>query len=105
MTLFKDLKVIEYSSPTGAATIQAPTTSQVMVTVTDNSKGQLMHDRLAHISAQRLRLMGIRYKPGNCHFCILGKQTCKPFPTQHTTLESKLERVYSDLCPISPESF
>ena len=105
MTLFKDLKVIEYISPTRTATAQAPTTSQVLVTATDNSKGQLWHERLAHVSAQRLRLMGIRYKPGNCHFCVLGKQTRKPFPAQDSTVEYKLERVYSDLCPISPESF
>jgi len=37
------------------------------------SHAQLMHERLAHTSADRLRLIGIKYFPGNCSDYVLGK--------------------------------
>src|SRR5436190_3962435 len=53
-----------------------------------------------------MRLLGLSYNLGKCHICIIGKQTRKPFPTNpNPRATSKLFRVYSDVCPVSPESF
>ena len=63
-----------------------------------SSHAQLMHERLAHTSADRLRLIGIRYTSGNCSGCVLGKQTRQPFHDVDDTAPSLLYRVYCDLC-------
>src|SRR5947208_3005339 len=53
-----------------------------------------------------MRLLGLSYNLGKCHLCIMRKQTRKPFPTNlNPRATSKLFRVYSDICPVSPESF
>jgi Integrase core domain. len=68
---------------------------------------QLMHERLGHASAQRLLAFGItHFLPGDCHNCILGKQTRNPFPRLQNEPNEPLSRVYSDLCmDISPPSW
>jgi hypothetical protein len=71
-----------------------------------SSHAQLMHERLAHTSADRLRLIGIRYLSGNCSDCVLGKQTRQPFNEINGTGPSLLFRVFCDLCgEIKPRSF
>jgi transposase InsO family protein len=64
-----------------------------------------MHERLGHASSERLRLLGISHT-GKCRECVLGKQTRKSFPpNRNPRVKHKLERVYSDLCPVTPDSF
>src|SRR5205814_3660461 len=98
----------EYTPTTKATvkiTVSAPSTTMTRTYITPK-QAQLMHDRLAHPSADRLRLIGIKYKPGNCRICVMAKQTLKPFPSnKNPRAQSKLERIYSDLCYVSPESF
>jgi hypothetical protein len=104
MSVFQNLKVAEYTSVT-AAIAKVTDTSKTRTYMTPK-QGHLMHERLAHPSADRLRLLGINYKPGNCQVCVMAKQTLKPFPTnKNPRVKHKLERIYSDLCYVSPESF
>jgi hypothetical protein len=99
MSIFRNLKVAEYNPATTG-------TAKVITTAMTPKQGQLMHVRLAHPSADRLRLLGILYKPGNCQICVMAKQTLKPFPANtNPRVKRKLERIYSDLCYVSPESF
>ena len=71
-----------------------------------SSHAQLMHERLAHTSADRLRLIGIKYLPGNCSECVLGKQTRLPFFDVVDTAPDRLFRVYCDICgEIKPRSY
>ena len=111
------LKVVEYfSTPpsTVRVTITTPITAYppapvppapvpYLTYIPKNVPRQLMHQRLAHASAERMRLLGISYNLGKCQVCIMGKQTTKPFPKNPPT--RKLFRVSSDICPVSPESF
>jgi len=104
MSVFQNLKVAEYT-PITTATAKITDTSVTRTNLTPK-KAQLMHERLAHPSADRLKLLGIKYKPGNCQICVMAKQTMKPFPpNKNPRVQYKLERVYSDLCYVSPESF
>jgi transposase InsO family protein len=74
--------------------------------ITSTAAAQLWHERYGHASAQRLRLLGIAYSPGDCKFCILGKQSRSPFPSITSRVSDKLGRVYCDHCgPIAPISF
>ena len=95
MTMFTDLRAVPLNSEL----------SIVLKLGTTSAESQLMHERLGHASADRLRLIGISYSPGNCHECRLGKQTRVPFRSLTLTATVKLERVYSDLCYITPVSF
>ena len=71
-----------------------------------SSHAQLMHEHLGHTSTNSLRLLNIRYAPGNCPECILGKQTRQPFRELDDTAPSRLYRVYCDLCgEIKPKSY
>ena len=71
-----------------------------------SSHAQLMHERLGHTSANTLRLLSIRYSPGNCSECILGKLPRQPFRDLDDTAPSRLYRVYCDLCgEIIPKSY
>jgi hypothetical protein len=71
-----------------------------------SSHAQLMHERLGHTSANTLRILNIKYTPGNCSECILGKQTRQPFREIDDTAPSRLFRVYCDLCgQIKPKSY
>jgi Reverse transcriptase (RNA-dependent DNA polymerase)/Integrase core domain/gag-polypeptide of LTR copia-type len=71
-----------------------------------SSHAQLMHERLGHTSANTLRILNIRYTPGNCPECILGKLARQPFREIDDTAPSRLYRVYCDLCgEIKPKSY
>src|SRR5271169_3887344 len=110
ISIIKNLKVVEYS-PSNPATVRVTITTpdpaaQLIRPFMTNASAQLMHQRLCHPSVQRMRLVGIKYNPEKCHFCIMGKQTRKPFTTNpNPRATRKLFRVYSDICPVSPESF
>jgi hypothetical protein len=99
MTMFTDLHVVQLN------THKEPSTTALKIGTTSQADTQLQHERLGHASADRLHLIGVSYKPGNCHECRLGKQTRTPFPSLVLTATAKLERVYSDLCPVTPMSF
>src|SRR5271169_2435557 len=110
ISIIKNLKVVEYT-PSNPATVRVTITTpdpaaQLIRPLMTNASAQLMHQRLCHPSVQRMRLVGIKYNPEKCHFCIMGKQTRKPFTTNpNPRATRKLFRVYSDICPVSPESF
>src|SRR5271169_150048 len=110
ISIIKNLKVVEYT-PSNPATVRVTITTpdpaaQLIRPLMTNASAQLMHQRLCHPSVQRMRLVGIKYNPEKCHFCIMGKQTRKPFPTNpNPRATRKLFRVYSDICPVSPETF
>lgn len=70
-----------------------------------NASIQLIHQRLFHPSVERMRLLGVNYNLRRCQVCIMGKQPHKPFPSVHERSDRKLFHVYSDICPISPETF
>jgi hypothetical protein len=84
----------------------APAPTPYLIYIPKNVPPQLMHQRLGHASAERMRLIGLAYNLAKCHACIMGKQTTKPFPRNpHPRSTRKLFRVFSDLCPVSPETF
>src|SRR5271154_5253851 len=110
ISVIENLKVIEYSPATVKVTIttpDAPTPAPAPAPrVPTNVSAQLMHQRLGHPSVERMRLLGIKYNLGKCQVCIMGKQTRKPFPKNpHPRSTRKLFRVFSDICPVSPETF
>src|SRR5579859_1975018 len=118
ISVIANLKVIEYSpTPTTVrVTITTPDPSvserpapdlpAQPATLTTNVPAQLMHQRLGHASTERMRLLGINYNLGKCHVCIMGKQTRKPFAKNPNPCSTrKLFRVYSDIYPVSPETF
>ena len=93
--------------PTTTTTITTTTTSETALT-TRHPNSQIMHDRLFHPSAERMRQLGIKHLPKTCDYCILGKQTRTPFSkvTISDMTPVPLLRVYSDLCGIiNPISF
>ena len=123
ISIISNLKVIEYST-TLPSTL--PSTVRVTITTPDlpvpdppapdlpapqarlmtKVPAQLMHQRVCHASANRMRLLGINYNLGKCHICIMGKQTRKPFPKNPNPRSTrKLFRVYSDICFVTPETF
>jgi transposase InsO family protein len=120
-TVFESLHVIEYPSaptPVRSATIKVsfttsdpssapdPDPAQLTRTPLPHKPADLMHKRLCHPSAERMRLLGILYKLKKCQICVMGKQTKKPFPTNPNPRSTrKLFRVYSDICPVSPKTF
>ena len=66
----------------------------------------LMHERCGHASSQRLQLIGIKFNPTKCNWCILGKQTRSAFPAVDHESAYPLDRVYVDHCgPITPTSY
>jgi len=72
------------------------------------ANGTLMHDRLFHPPAARMRQLGMTFNDKFCEFGILSKQTRTPFlqiqPSDKLTVP--LFRVFSDICgPINPISF
>src|SRR5271170_4791905 len=125
ISVISNLKVVEYSTTppsTVRVTITTPITTDLpapapsapeapapvpyLTYIPKNIPPQLMHLRLAHASAGRMRLIGIPYNLGKCQVCIMGKQTTKPFPSNpHPRSTRKLFRVFSDICPVSPETF
>jgi hypothetical protein len=109
MTLFTNVSAVELypdSSVSTQTSTHDDSASLDIVLKINIPSSQLDHERLGHASTARLRLVGISYTSGNCHECRLGKQTRLPFPRQITiTVTLKLERVYSDLCPVTPISF
>src|SRR5271170_1984503 len=125
ISIISNLKVVEYSTTppsTVRVTITTPITADPPAPVPSasdpdpaqapvpyipaNVPPQLMHQRLGHASAERMRLIGIPYNLGKCQVCIMGKQTTKPFPKNpHPRSTRKLFRVFSDICPVSPETF
>src|SRR5271154_4100671 len=125
ISIISNLKVVEYSTTppsTVRVTITTPNTADPPAPVPSasdpdpapapvpyipaNVPPQLMHQRLGHASAERMRLIGIPYNLGKCQVCIMGKQTTKPFPKNpHPRSTRKLFRVFSDICPVSPETF
>ena len=108
ISVITNIKVIEYSPKTriGTTVSLAVTIPEAMVAVATTVSSQLMHQRMGHASAERMRRLGISFRPGKCHDCIMGKQTRKPFPTNtNPRATRKLERVFSDICPVTPESF
>jgi transposase InsO family protein len=108
MTMFADISVVELysgnSSTCTSATHNEHSSLNIVLKVNTPSI-QLDHERLGHASAARLRLMGISYSSGKCHECRLGKQTRLPFRSLTLIATVKLERVYSDLCYVTPISF
>ena len=72
------------------------TTSAINPVLPPTSTSQLLHERLGHTSAERLRLLGVTYKPGNSKSCILAKQPRSPFPTIENKFNNKLDCVYCD---------
>lgn len=124
ISIISNLKVVEYSSnppstvrvtittpadppaPVPSASDPDPAPVPPVTYIPANVPPQLMHQRLAHASAERMRLMGLTYNFGKCHVCVMGKQTTKPFPKNpHPRPTRKLFRVFSDICPVSPETF
>jgi len=117
ISVITDLDVIEYNPDSltvivpaamaATAVIGTGTTAAVTKTPKINRSvpSQLMHLRLGHASEKPMRLLGISYKSGKCHPCIMGKQSQKPFPAVIEKSSIKLFRVYSDICPVTPESF
>jgi len=110
ISVIENLKVIEYSPATVKVTITTPDAPAPAPApaprVPTNVSAQLMHQRLGHPSVERMRLLGIKYNLGKCQVCIMGKQTRKPFPKNpHPPSTRKLFRVFSDICPVSPETF
>jgi hypothetical protein len=76
-----------------------------MASLPSISESQLWHERLGHISAERLRRIGIEHAPEKCDFYLLGKQTRQPFIANKDRSTWPLELVYSDICgPITPTS-
>jgi len=117
ISVITDLDVIEYNPDSltvivpaaMAATAVIGTSITAAVTKTPKINrsvpSQLMHLRLGHASEKPMRLLGISYKSGKCHPCIMGKQSRKPFPAVIEKSSIKLFRIYSDICPVTPESF
>ena len=107
ITIIENIKVLEYQEPQSTTVANASITKSATIrTLITHEDAKLWHQRLAHTSADRLHLLRINYKPGNCHVCIMAKQTRKPFPTNtNPRATRKLERVFSDLCYITPETF
>lgn len=114
VAVIENITVVEYNPTAHEAgpvslTVQIPAAmvaAATTTTTTTNSNSRLMHLRLAHASSERMRLLGITFKPGKCHECIMGKQTKKPFPRNANPPSTrKLGRVFSDICPVTPESF
>jgi len=109
MSIISNIKVLEYDSKAPAANTYNVTVTipPAMVHATTSVSSQLMHLRLCHASTERMRLLGITgFKSGKCHPCIMGKQTRKPFPPNtNPRATRRLERVFSDICPVTPESF
>ena len=60
------------------------------------NKSRLMRERCGHISAQRLRLLSIKFHPSTCNFCILGKHARIPFTALDHDATKPLDRVYAD---------
>src|SRR5205814_1118226 len=54
------------------------------ITEPNISHVELMHELIAHASTDRLYQLGIGYIPGNCNYCILGKQTRVPVARTNT---------------------
>jgi hypothetical protein len=120
ISAFPDVKTLEYDpdyfskvnaiideEPMAYEWNQPPPTPPkvLMVSTPFVDEGQLWHERLGHISAERLRRLGIEHAPDTCNFCLLGKQTHQPFQTNKEQSNLPLELVYSDICgPISPTS-
>lgn len=94
LTYIVDLDVIEYypNDPDDDVPELEPIEPIVAVTRT-NVSSQLMHQRLGHASAERMRLLGYNFTPGKCHECIMGKQTRKPFPSVVERSKVKLFRI------------
>lgn len=124
ISVISNLKVVEYSPIRSPTTVRvtittpdlpmpdppapeqpAPAPAAVTRTVMRNVPMQLIHRRLLHPSVKRMRLLGINYNLGRCQVCVMGKQTRKPFPSVLERSDIKLFRVYSDICPVSPETF
>jgi hypothetical protein len=106
LTYIVDLDVIIYSPNAHEDEVPELEPIEPVVAVTrTNIPSMLMHQRLGHASSERMRLLGYTFKPGKCHECIMGKQTRKPFPSITERSNVKIFRVYSDICPVTPESF
>src|SRR5271169_92182 len=124
ISVISNLKVVEYSPTRSPTTVRvtittpdlpvpdppapeqpAPAPAAVTRTVMKNVPIQLIHRRLLHPSVQRMRFLGINYNLARCQVCVMGKQTRKPFPSVLERSDIKLFRVYSDICPVSPETF
>lgn len=73
------------------------TTGTIDTNDTNDYTAQLWHERLGHAGADRLKRLGIIWKPGNCRECIMGKQTREPFRPNPSRSWVKLHRIYSVL--------
>src|SRR5579859_7101348 len=115
MTMFMDLRAVPLNSETTVSeTVSETTVSRTMISeaptalklgTSAHAGSQIMHERLGHASADRLRLIGISYNSSNCHEYRLGKLTRLPFHSLTLTATVKLERIYSDICYVTPISF
>ena len=104
MTTITNVKAIEYTFTAHAAAALITNTNSTIDTNDDAAR--LWHERLGHIGAERLKRLGIIWKPGSCRECIMGKQTREPFRPNPSRSLIKLHRIYSDLCgPITPPSY
>ena len=76
ITIIENIKVFEYQEPQSTTIVNVSITKPAMIrTLITYEDAKLWHQRLVHRSADRLRLLQINYKPGNCHVCIMVKQT------------------------------
>jgi gag-polypeptide of LTR copia-type/Integrase core domain len=72
----------------------------------DSNRDLLMHERLLHPSSERLAQLGIKFVPGSCKPCILGKQTRTPFKPIEDKATEKLAIVHMDHCgPVNPITY
>ena len=103
MTTITNIKALVYTFTAHAAVASTIGTGTAD---TNDYTAQLWHERLGHAGADRLKCLGIIWKPGNCRECIMGKQTREPFRPNPSRSLVKLHRIHSDLCgPITPSSY
>jgi hypothetical protein len=82
MTAFIDVKVVHrsvkalttmtasLSADSESSTPESTTTVSLVSHYTPSEEAQLIHERLGHSSAERLRLLGIKYTAGFCRYYI-----------------------------------
>jgi hypothetical protein len=99
-----DADIVDLPAPEPLAVVAAPPAVAAR-RIMRNAPIKLVHQCLFHPSVELMRLLSVKYNLRRCQIGIIGKQCPKPFPSVLTTTDKKLFRVYSDICPVSPETF
>jgi transposase InsO family protein len=95
------------TSPSPSSTDELALSYRTTASTGNTNANAIWHQRLGHASDDRLRKAGIHVETHDCHDCIVGKQTRRPFKSidKQIHAENKLHRIYMDICgPITPVS-